>query len=61
MLSNEPGLYGFFTIKLDGKTYAEAIGIRIEDDLLVTKKGCVNLSSSIPKTIEEIEKYMNAP
>jgi len=33
----------------------EGIGIRIEDDLVVTKAGSRNLSSMIPKTIDEIE------
>ncbi len=33
----------------------EGIGIRIEDDILVTKTGSRNLSSMIPKTIDEIE------
>lgn len=61
MLSNEPGLYGRFSLAIDGVLYHGAIGIRIEDDLLVTEKGCVNLSASIPKTIDEIEKCMNAP
>jgi len=31
------------------------IGIRIEDDILVREKGCENLSSSIYKTIKDIE------
>lgn len=34
------------------------IGIRIEDDVLITKFGCENLSSQIIKTVEEIEEYM---
>jgi Xaa-Pro aminopeptidase len=34
------------------------IGLRIEDDVLVTADGCENLSASIPATIEEIEKVM---
>ena len=34
------------------------IGIRIEDDVLITKFGCENLSSQIIKTDEEIEEYM---
>lgn len=34
------------------------IGIRIEDNILVTKNGNINLSSNIPKEIEEIEKLM---
>lgn len=34
------------------------IGLRIEDNVLVTADGCENLSSSIPVTIEEIETLM---
>jgi len=45
----EPGLY------FDD----EAIGIRIEDTILVTEDGCEVLSAGIPKTVEEIESYMN--
>ncbi|MDF1809707.1 MAG: Xaa-Pro peptidase family protein [Phycisphaerales bacterium] len=36
------------------------IGIRIEDDILVTKTGSRNLSSMIPKTIDEIETAIRA-
>jgi len=36
----------------------EAIGIRIEDDILVTKDGPKNLSAKIPKTTGGIEKLM---
>jgi Xaa-Pro aminopeptidase len=57
-ISNEPGLYGHFAITLNGKRYAEWIGIRIEDDLLITKTGCRNLSESIPREIAEIEALM---
>lgn len=35
------------------------IGVRIEDDILVTENGYKNLSRSAPHTIEEIEKIMN--
>ena len=48
VISNEPGLY----------IAEEGIGIRIEDDVLVTEDGCVNLSSEIIKTVEEIEAFM---
>jgi Xaa-Pro aminopeptidase len=48
VLTIEPGLY----IKEEG------IGIRIEDDILVTKDGCINLSKEIIKEIDDIEKYM---
>jgi Xaa-Pro aminopeptidase len=34
------------------------IGLRIEDNVLVTAAGCENLSAAIPATIEEIETYM---
>jgi Xaa-Pro aminopeptidase len=36
------------------------IGLRIEDNVLVTKDGCENLSAAIPATIEEIESWMNS-
>lgn len=45
----EPGLY-FDDLKL---------GIRIEDTLVVTKDGCEVFSKDIPKTVEEIEAFMN--
>ena len=32
------------------------IGIRIEDDILVTKKGNENLSAGCPKSVKEIEE-----
>jgi Xaa-Pro aminopeptidase len=34
------------------------IGLRIEDNVLVTTDGCENLSTAIPATIEEIESLM---
>jgi Xaa-Pro aminopeptidase len=58
-ISNEPGLYGHFTITINGKRYSEWIGIRIEDDLLITKTGCRNMSASIPKEIQEIERLLS--
>lgn len=48
IISCEPGLY----IK------EEKIGIRIEDDLLVTPNGCINLSEEIIKSVEDIEAFM---
>ena len=48
IITNEPGLY------ID----EESIGIRIEDDLLITENGCEVLSKDIIRTIEEIEDYM---
>lgn len=50
VITVEPGLYSAI----------EGIGIRIEDDVLVTKDGCTVLSSFIEKTVEDIEKLMNS-
>ncbi len=36
-----------------------SIGIRIEDDILVTETGSRNLSSAIPKTVAEVEGAIN--
>lgn len=36
----------------------EGIGIRIEDDLLVTSDGCRQLSLGIPKSIDEVESFL---
>ena len=49
-----------FKIRLDGKTYDETIGIRIEDNLVMTDKGCINLSNIIPKSVGAIERLMAA-
>lgn len=48
VITNEPGLY----------IEEEGIGIRLEDDLLITKDGCINLSKHIPVEVEEIENLM---
>lgn len=58
MISSEPGLYGRFSITLEGKKYDEHIGIRIEDNLLIQKNNCLNLSKQVPKTVLEIEELM---
>lgn len=48
VISNEPGLY----------IEDENIGIRIEDDLLITENGAINLSQEIIKSVEDIENLM---
>lgn len=58
MISNEPGLYGRFQMTLDGVHYDRLIGIRIEDDLLITENGCINMSIDIPKQVEELERLI---
>lgn len=35
------------------------IGVRIEDDVLITSNGCIVLSKNIPKEIDEIERIMS--
>lgn len=52
----EPGVV--FTIEPGVYIESEDIGIRIEDDYLVTKTGLVKLSAKIPSAPEEIEKMM---
>ena len=57
VLTIEPGLY----IPEDCATVDEkwrGIGIRIEDDVLVTEQGYQVLSQAVPKTIAEIEAIM---
>lgn len=55
VMTIEPGIY----IRADDETVEEkyrGIGIRIEDDILITENGCENLSAMIAKTVEEIEE-----
>jgi len=55
VMTIEPGIY----IRSDDETVEEkfrGIGIRIEDDILVTETGYENLSSMIAKTVAEIEE-----
>ncbi|WP_345993533.1 aminopeptidase P N-terminal domain-containing protein [Sulfurimonas sp. HSL-1716] len=54
VLTVEPGLYLQQDDKEVPKRY-RGIAIRIEDDILVTKEGCENLSFDIAKTVQEIE------
>jgi Xaa-Pro aminopeptidase len=56
VVTMEPGIYIPKGSNCDEKWWG--IGIRIEDDILVTKTGPVNLSVEAPRTIEEIEKMM---
>ncbi|MBQ9950580.1 MAG: aminopeptidase P family protein [Clostridia bacterium] len=48
VITVEPGLY----------IAEEGIGVRIENDVLITEDGCIDLSIDIPRTVEEIEALM---
>ena len=53
----EPGLY----FQPDDLTVPEefrGIGVRIEDDILVTADGAENLSAGIPRTADEVEAWV---
>jgi Xaa-Pro aminopeptidase len=53
----EPGLY----FQIDDLTVPEelrGIGVRIEDDILMTADGPVNLSAGIPRTADEVEAWI---
>lgn len=53
----EPGLY--IPDMPDIPEAYRGIGIRIEDDIVVTEQGSNNLTYAAPKTIEEIETWMS--
>ena len=48
VITDEPGLY------ID----EEETGVRIEDDLLITERGCLCLTDGIPREAEAIEAFM---
>ena len=48
VITVEPGMY----------IAEEGIGIRIENDVLITESGAIDLSAEIPKTVEDIEAIM---
>jgi Xaa-Pro aminopeptidase len=57
VLTVEPGLY----FQPDDLTVPEeyrGIGVRIEDDILVTADGRENLSAGLPRTPDEVESWM---
>ena len=58
-LTVEPGIY----IAADNQQVAKkwrGIGVRIEDDVVVTRQGCEILTSGVPRTVAEIEALMQA-
>jgi len=57
VLTVEPGLY-FQTDDLTVPARYRGIGVRIEDDVVVTAKGMRNLSADIPSEASDVEAWM---
>lgn len=53
----EPGLY--ISNDADVEDRWKGIGVRIEDDVIVTYTGCEILTSAVPKSIQDIEALMH--
>lgn len=53
----EPGLY-FKQEDLAVPEEYRGIGVRIEDDILVTQDGAENLSAALPRRAEDVERWM---
>ena len=59
VLTIEPGIYvAADNMNVDAKW--RGIGVRIEDDVVVTEKGCHVLTANVPKDAAEIEALMAA-
>jgi Xaa-Pro aminopeptidase len=58
VLTVEPGIY-FQAADLLAPESLRGVGIRIEDDVLVTDDGCINLSGGLPRTADAVESWMN--
>ncbi|HKW44070.1 MAG TPA: aminopeptidase P N-terminal domain-containing protein [Candidatus Eremiobacteraceae bacterium] len=52
----EPGLYIPGDSDVDPRW--RGIGVRIEDDILITKDGCENLSDDVPKAVADVERVI---
>jgi len=56
IITVEPGIYVPEGSDCDSKWWN--IGIRIEDDILISKQGPINLSAAAPRAWEQIEALM---
>lgn len=57
VLTVEPGMY-FQSDDLTVPEEYRGIGVRIEDDILVTEEGNENLSAALPRAADEVEAWM---
>jgi len=58
VLTVEPGLYFDKNDTRVPEKY-RGIGVRIEDDVIVTEDGCEVITASVPKSVADIEKLMS--
>ena len=58
VMTIEPGIYVNETAEVDDKW--KGIGIRIENDILITDDGFENLTSKVPVETDDIENLMNS-
>jgi Xaa-Pro aminopeptidase len=54
----EPGLY-VSQHDPDAPEAFRGLGVRIEDDVVVTPEGIENLTAAIPKQVEDVEAWVN--
>ena len=57
VLTVEPGLY-FKADDLKAPERFRGIGVRIEDDVVVTEDGCTNLSAAMPRSSADVEAWI---
>jgi len=55
----EPGLY-FSASEAKAPAHLRGIGVRIEDDVVITEHGHENLTAAIPKEIADVEAWMRS-
>jgi len=58
IITVEPGLY-IPTANRTVRPEFRGLGIRIEDDVLITESGCEELSNACPKSVADIEHLVN--
>ncbi|EXB54876.1 putative Xaa-Pro aminopeptidase 3 [Morus notabilis] len=57
VITIEPGIY--IPSSFDGPERYQGIGIRIEDEVLITDSGYEVLTASVPKEVKQIESLLN--
>ena len=59
VMTVEPGLY-IAPNNMNVEQRWRGIGVRIEDDVAVTRTGYEVLTAGLPKTVQEVESFMAA-